>query len=70
MISNPRCVILSVQREKGNDMAQKIIGKYLGEAVNDAIACLDHAEKGQPFTAQYFPEGFICDLCGAVVKGN
>jgi hypothetical protein len=38
-------------------MTQKIIGKYLGEAVNDAIACLDHAEKGQPFTAlSIFPK--------------
>jgi len=46
-------------------MAPKIIGKYLGEAVNDAVACLAHAEKGEPFTAHDFPEGFICDLCGA-----
>jgi hypothetical protein len=47
-------------------MATNIIGKYLGEAVNDAIVCLDHAEKGQPISAQMFPEGFICDLCGKV----
>jgi len=38
--------------------------------MNDAIVCLDHAleEGGQFFTAQFFPEGFMCDYCGKVVK--
>jgi hypothetical protein len=44
----------------------RTIGYYTGQAINDSIACLDHApnKEWERATAMDFSEGFICDLCG------
>jgi hypothetical protein len=48
----------------------KVIGHYAGAAVNDSVVCLDHPLEngGEYFTSQDFPEGFLCDYCGKVIK--
>ena len=50
----------------------KIIGRYVGPCEGDDMVCLDHAPQEwwivQEITNKDFPDGFICDYCGGVVK--
>ena len=49
-----------------------LIGYFTGQAIDDSIACLDHArgkEWEHAFTSD-FPEGFLCDLCGNSINSK